>query len=184
VAEGGGLLNRYRALKPYRGFESLPLRQQQAVSIRHSTVFIDALAIGTNSGTNTKPAGAKRRRWPDALKRELVAAAMAPGASVSVIARRHDLNTNQLFKWCRQFGSSTASAEPAGFLPVEVMPLPAVPPPATGTAGPAEPTLLDAAAPGSIEVVLAGGIRVKIIGAADAKTVSAVLRMLLAKRRR
>src|SRR6185437_12639662 len=27
-AEGGGLLNRYRVEKPYRGFESLPLRQQ------------------------------------------------------------------------------------------------------------------------------------------------------------
>ena len=27
MAEGGGLLNRYRALKPYRGFESLSLRQ-------------------------------------------------------------------------------------------------------------------------------------------------------------
>src|SRR5215470_480079 len=27
VAEGGGLLNRYRALKPYRGFESPSLRQ-------------------------------------------------------------------------------------------------------------------------------------------------------------
>src|SRR5258705_5652496 len=26
VAEGGGLLNRYKALKPYRGFESPPLR--------------------------------------------------------------------------------------------------------------------------------------------------------------
>ena len=27
MAEGGGLLNRYTALKPYRGFESLRLRQ-------------------------------------------------------------------------------------------------------------------------------------------------------------
>ena len=26
MAEGGGLLNRYTALKPYRGFESHPLR--------------------------------------------------------------------------------------------------------------------------------------------------------------
>jgi hypothetical protein len=26
VAEGGGLLNRYRVVKPYRGFESLRLR--------------------------------------------------------------------------------------------------------------------------------------------------------------
>ena len=30
-AEGGGLLNRYRVLKPYRGFESLPLRRRMRV---------------------------------------------------------------------------------------------------------------------------------------------------------
>jgi hypothetical protein len=43
VAEGGGLLNRYRVVKPYRGFESLRLRQtypskllhQRFISIRH-----------------------------------------------------------------------------------------------------------------------------------------------------
>ena len=29
VAEGGGLLNRYRVVKPYRGFESLRLRQHR-----------------------------------------------------------------------------------------------------------------------------------------------------------
>jgi hypothetical protein len=29
VAEGGGLLNRYRLVKAYRGFESLRLRQSQ-----------------------------------------------------------------------------------------------------------------------------------------------------------
>jgi hypothetical protein len=29
VAEGGGLLNRYRVVKPYRGFESLRLRQSR-----------------------------------------------------------------------------------------------------------------------------------------------------------
>ena len=134
---------------------------------------------------DTKQAVRKRRRWPDALKRELVAAAMAPGASVSVIARRHDLNTNQLFKWCRQFGSPTASAEPAGFLPVEVMPSGGTASgTAQGTAGPAEPALLVAASPGSIEVTLPGGIRVTITGQADAKTISAVLGTLMAKRRR
>jgi hypothetical protein len=30
AAEGGGLLNRYRGENLYRGFESLPLREQQA----------------------------------------------------------------------------------------------------------------------------------------------------------
>ena len=32
VAEGGGLLNRYRVVKPYRGFESLRLRQLYATA--------------------------------------------------------------------------------------------------------------------------------------------------------
>jgi transposase len=137
---------------------------------------------------DTKQAGVKRRRWPDALKRELVTAAMAPGASVSVIARRHDLNTNQLFKWCRQFGGLAASAEPAEFLPVEVMPapatLPAAPTTTAGVVAPAEPVLPAAALVGSIEVVLASGIRVTIVGAVEARTVTAVLGTLMAKRRR
>src|ERR1700761_1645460 len=33
VAEGGGLLNRYRLVKGYRGFESLRLRQSNAIRI-------------------------------------------------------------------------------------------------------------------------------------------------------
>jgi hypothetical protein len=32
VAEGGGLLNRYRVVKPYRGFESLRLRHPHHLS--------------------------------------------------------------------------------------------------------------------------------------------------------
>ena len=31
MAEGGGLLNRYRVVKPYRGFESLRLRHHHAL---------------------------------------------------------------------------------------------------------------------------------------------------------
>jgi transposase-like protein len=37
---------------------------------------------------------ARRKVWPEALKREIVAAASAPGASVSVVARQYDVNTN------------------------------------------------------------------------------------------
>ena len=32
MAEGGGLLNRYRVVKPYRGFESLRLRHLDLVA--------------------------------------------------------------------------------------------------------------------------------------------------------
>ena len=49
--------------------------------------------------------GAKRRhkRWPEALKREIVAATLAPGASVSVVARQYDVNANQVFSWRRRY---------------------------------------------------------------------------------
>ena len=40
----------------------------------------------------------KRRHkvWPEALKREIVGACLVPGASVSVVARQYDVNTNQV----------------------------------------------------------------------------------------
>ena len=47
MAEGGGLLNRYRVVKPYRGFESLRLRQ--------SIIKIYALGQGC---TTSAPTGA------------------------------------------------------------------------------------------------------------------------------
>ena len=39
MAEGGGLLNRYRVVKPYRGFESLRLRQN------HNNALISLIFI-------------------------------------------------------------------------------------------------------------------------------------------
>jgi len=43
----------------------------------------------------------KRRHkvWPEALKREIVAACAVPGASVSMVARQYDVNANQVFTW-------------------------------------------------------------------------------------
>jgi len=44
------------------------------------------------------------KRWPEPLKREIVAASFAPGASVSVVTRQYDVNVNQVFAWRRRFG--------------------------------------------------------------------------------
>jgi transposase len=52
----------------------------------------------------------RRKIWSEALKREIVAAASVPGASVSVIARRYNVNTNLVFTWRRQFVSGTTKA--------------------------------------------------------------------------
>ena len=56
--------------------------------------------------------GTRRRnkRWPVSLKREIVAATLVPGASVSVVARQYDVNVNQVFAWRRRFGSPNAAA--------------------------------------------------------------------------
>jgi transposase len=69
---------------------------------------------------------AKRRSWSEAFKRQVVAETLEPGASVSIVARRHDLNTNQLFKWRREMLPETppAMAESTTMVPVEIIPEP------------------------------------------------------------
>ena len=63
----------------------------------------------------------KRRQYSEALKRQMVAETQAPGASVSVVARRHDVNSNQLFRWRRQL-LPKAAVESGAMLPVAVAP--------------------------------------------------------------
>ena len=46
----------------------------------------------------------RHRLWPEALKREIVAASLAPGASASVLARRYDVNTSLVFTWRKRMG--------------------------------------------------------------------------------
>jgi hypothetical protein len=54
--------------------------------------------------------GKRRRRWPEALKRQIVAETLEPGSSVSIVARRYDVNANQLFLWRRELMSKPPAA--------------------------------------------------------------------------
>jgi transposase len=63
-----------------------------------------------------------RKKWPEALKREIVAATFFPGASVSIVARQYDVNANQVFSWRRRYREAgepppSASSTP-GLVPV------------------------------------------------------------------
>jgi transposase len=65
----------------------------------------------------------RRRRykaWPEALKHEIVAAATAPGASVSAVARRYDVNANLVFTWRKRFGGMTSPSSAPQLVPVMV----------------------------------------------------------------
>ena len=62
-------------------------------------------------------------RVAEALKRQMVAETLEPGASVSIVARRHDVNTNQLFKWRRELLPKAVPAvvEASAMVPVEIV---------------------------------------------------------------
>ena len=56
----------------------------------------------------------------------MVAETLEAGSSVSIVARRHDVNTNQLFKWRRERLPKEPHAETEGgpMVPVEIVPEP------------------------------------------------------------
>jgi transposase len=114
-----------------------------------------------------------RRRWAEADKRRLVAETLAPGETVHGVARRHGVNTSQLFTWRKQLrvvGLDPAAAPAvAGFAAVAIAP-PTTVAPEGGTAP-----------PGLIEIELAGGDRVRISGAPDPGVVAAALRALVGR---
>src|SRR5207244_13405831 len=69
----------------------------------------------------------RNRSWPEALKREIIAASCAPGASVSVVARRYDVNANQVFTWRRRYRDvlpAAAAKAASRLVPVMVTPEP------------------------------------------------------------
>lgn len=41
----------------------------------------------------------RRRRWPDSVKAQIVAETLAPGVSISAVARRYDLLPSQVRAW-------------------------------------------------------------------------------------
>src|SRR4051794_39240388 len=73
-----------------------------AAMFARMTALRDEVSTSRLMDTKEVKAGS-RRRWPEAVKRRIVAETLGPGASVSLVARRHDVNANQLFTWCRKY---------------------------------------------------------------------------------
>jgi transposase len=122
--------------------------------------------------------GQARRRWLAEEKRRLVVETLAPGATVHGVARRHGVNTSQLFTWRKQFrldlDPPAAASAPAGF--AAVMIAPSAPPPIAGSME------ADASAiSGLIEIEMPDGGRVRISGAANPATVTAAMRALVGR---
>jgi transposase-like protein len=58
----------------------------------------ETVTESSNGFVDTKQSsdGGKRRQWPEASKRRIVAETLAVAASVAMLARRHDGNANQV----------------------------------------------------------------------------------------
>ena len=100
----------------------------------------------------------RRRRWSRAEKERIVAAALEPGAIASEVARAAGIHTSQLFRWRQQMcGRAAASAR---ISPVAIVPAAAA---------------ASATATSMIEIEFACGARMRITGADDPGTVSALI---------
>ena len=125
----------------------------------------------------------RRRRFSGAEKRAIVAAAFAPGAVVSEVARQADVCPSLIYRWRRELGPGSG-----GFAEVVLTPAAAV---AVGASDhrPACPAIsrsgelarpTDGDAPtDSIEVEVAGGSRVRIPASTPADLAAAVIAALL-----
>ena len=121
------------------------------------------LVMGTN-GT-----GRRNRSWPEALKREIVAASFAPGSSVSMVARHYDVNANQVFGWRKRYRADPrASAMPVAprLIPVVVT--------AEQDAVATQPSSVAE----TIEIDLAGRYRIRVGSGVDTQTLRRVLDVL------
>jgi len=93
----------------------------------------------------------------------MVAETQAPGASVHIVAPRHDVNSNQLFRWRRQL-LPKAAVESGAMMPVEIAP------------DDGRPSL--PGREGVIEISFGCGARVRLRGEVSSETLRQVIELL------
>lgn len=126
-----------------------------------------------NAGAVVRLKDGRTRRFRSKLeRRQIVEETLKPGASVSLVARAHDVNANQVFKWRKQYQQGRLEVDSrTTLLPVKVsdaiQALQPTPRPKSRTKR-----------AGVIDIDL-GHARVRIEGAADPECVRAALEGLV-----
>ena len=112
----------------------------------------------------------RRRRWSQAEKERIVAAALEPGAVASEVARAAGIHASQLFRWRQQLCERTRL--PTTFTPIAIVPEPEAVSPASCERA------------GEIEIEFAAGSRMRITGRFDAAMVKTLIAVLAQGKRR
>jgi len=77
---------------------------------------------GEDRGGDRDDAGRRRRKsYTVEEKQRIVAASYEPGASVSQLARRHEMNANLLFTWRRRMRPPSTAEPPMDLIPVDIV---------------------------------------------------------------
>ena len=117
-----------------------------------------------------------RRLWSDEEKRSICFQTAAAGVSVAQVARRYAMNANMIFTWLRdpryapEAGPAVeaSATDVVAFLPVEVV---------DGPQG-EEPRRAPDPTTSTIEIDVAGGHRLRIVGCYDPEALARLIRGL------
>jgi transposase len=125
--------------------------------------------------------GERRRSWTIEQKREIVAESLGAGLTPTEVTRKHAISSGQLYTWRQQLlGVRTAllTRSSPRFAEVELSAALSLPPPADRASvlepGPSVPPA-PARPEGLIELVLAGGVVVRMDGHVDGRALRRVL---------
>jgi transposase len=110
----------------------------------------------------------RRRSWTLEQKREIVSESLGSELTPTEVARKHGISTGQIYTWRHQVlsGRSAALQQTPRFASVELTPSAG-----TMSAAPPAPT----PAPGTIEIVLPGGVLVRVGADVDGRALRRVL---------
>jgi transposase len=118
----------------------------------------------------------RRRSWTPEQKCQIVSESLEPGVTPSEVARRHGIGTGQLYTWRRQMvGVQSAVWTKSGprFAPVEMSPGPTPPDQSQTATTLAAPS--SSRTEGLIEIVLLGGVSLRVDAHVDGRALRRVL---------
>ena len=141
------------------------------------------MPLSSQTHPNTPKHRGSYRRWTQEVKRQIVEETLVAGASVSVVARRHDANANQVFRWRQQYRRGELGAVMNTLVPVGTIGVDGMIHPETHREkeAVAKVSLLQATAsavPSRIEIELPGGIKVRVDGDIEGPVLGQVVKLV------